>query len=142
MTAKIAKVERHAVFVPFVARVRREMERAGIHTWAEVEVVAVHIDNGVIGHGETIQNYTWGRVNLEERVLGQSPFSVMWDDSLGAGLQMALFDAAGKLAGVPVHRLLGPKVRDWCPISYWMHDTAPEKYAEEAKVAVSLGTPA
>jgi len=139
MTAKIAKVERHVVLVPFVARVRREMERAGIHTWAEIEVVAVHTDSGVIGYGETIQNYTWGRVNLEERVLGQSPFSTMWDDSLGAGLQMALFDAAGKLAGVPVHRLLGPKVRDWCPISYWMHDTAPEKYAEEAKVAVSLG---
>ncbi len=52
----------------------------------------------------------------------------MWDDGLGAGLQMALFDAAGKLAGVPVYRLLGPKVRDWCPISFWDHDMSPEMY--------------
>ena len=139
MAAKVTKVERLIALVPFVKRVRREMERAGIHTWSEIEVIKVHTDAGVVGYGETIQNYTWGRVNIEERVLGQTPFAAMWDDSLGAGLQMALFDAAGKLAGVPVYKLLGPKCRDWCPISYWMHDTSPEQYAEEARVAVGLG---
>ena len=63
----------------------------------------------------------------------------MWDDSLGAGLQMALFDAAGKLAGVPVYRLLGQKVRSWCPVSFWDHDMGPGAYEEEARVAVELG---
>jgi L-alanine-DL-glutamate epimerase-like enolase superfamily enzyme len=138
-TAKITDVERILLVVPFVERVRREMERARIHRWAEVEVIRVETDTGVVGYGETIQNYTWGQVNLAERVLGRSPFELMWEDSLGAGLQMALFDAAGKLAGVPVYRLLGQKVRDWCPISFWDHDMAPEKYEIEAKKAVSLG---
>ena len=50
----------------------------------------------------------------------------MWDDSLGAGLQMALFDAAGKAAGVPCYRLLGQKVREWCPISWWWIDMSPD----------------
>jgi L-alanine-DL-glutamate epimerase-like enolase superfamily enzyme len=137
--AKITDVERILLVVPFVERVRREMERARIHRWAEVEVIRVETDAGVVGYGETIQNYTWGQVNLAERVLGRSPFELMWDDSLGAGLQMALFDAAGKLAGVPVYRLLGNKVRDWAPISFWDHDMSPEKYEQEAKKAVELG---
>jgi len=137
--AKITEVERILLVVPFVDRVRREMERARIHRWSEVEVIRVHTDAGVVGYGETIQNYTWGRVDLAERVIGRSPFTLMWDDSLGAGLQMALFDAAGKLAGVPVYQLLGKQVRQWCPISFWDHDMAPEKYEIEAKKAVELG---
>ena len=87
------------------------MERANVHRWSESEIIRLTLDDGTVAYGETIQNYTWGRVEDTDRVIGQSPFDLMWDDSLGAGLQMALFDAAGKLAGVPVHRLLGPKVR-------------------------------
>ena len=105
MTAKVTKVERFTLHVPFVERVRREMERAGIHRWSELEITRVHVDGGIVGGGETVQNYTWGRVRDEERAVGRTPFETMWDDSLGAGLQMALFDAAGKLAGVPVYRL-------------------------------------
>ncbi len=138
-SAKVTEVERILLWVPFVDRVRREMERAWVHRWSEVEIIRVVTDAGIVGYGETLQNYTWGRVNLAERVIGRSPFSLMWDDSLGAGLQMALWDAAGKLAGVPVHQLLGRQVREWCPISFWDHDMSPEKYEIEAKVAVELG---
>lgn len=138
-TAKITDVERILLWVPFVDRVRTEMERAGIHAWSEVEVIRVTTDAGVVGYGETIQNYTWGRVPDTDRVIGRSPFELMWDDSLGAGLQMALFDAAGKLAGVPVHQLLGRQCRQWCPMSFWDHDMSPQKYEVEAKKAVELG---
>lgn len=139
MTARVTRVERFTLVVPFVDRIRLEMERAGVHTWSELEITRVHTDAGVVGYGETIQNYTWGRIHDEERVVGQSPLATMWDDSLGAGLQMALFDAAGKLAGVPLYRLLGRKCRDWCPLSFWDHDMSPAKYETEARVAVSLG---
>lgn len=137
--AKITNVERILLVVPMVERVRREMERANIHRWSETEVIRVTTDDGTVGYGETIQNYTWGRVPDDEWMKGRSPFELMWDDSLGAGLQMALFDAAGKLAGVPVYQLLGRKVRDWCPVSFWDHDMGPEAYEREAKVAVELG---
>ncbi|MFT5087841.1 MAG: L-alanine-DL-glutamate epimerase-like enolase superfamily enzyme [Candidatus Latescibacterota bacterium] len=139
MTAKVTHVERFTLQVPFVDRVRTEMERAGIHTWSELEITRVETDAGIVGWGETIQNYTWGKVGDHERIIGRTPFETMWDDSLGAGLQMALFDAAGKLAGVPVYRLLGTKCRDWCPISFWDHDMSPEKYEIEARTAVELG---
>ncbi|MYK42459.1 MAG: enolase, partial [Gemmatimonadetes bacterium] len=57
MTAKIIHVERFTLQVPFVERVRRDMERAGIHTWSELEITRVETDAGVVGWGETIQNY-------------------------------------------------------------------------------------
>ncbi len=138
-SAKIVEVERILLVIPFHQRIQRDMERARIHKWSEVEVIRVTLDNGVVGYGETIQNYTWGRVEDTDHVIGRSPFECMWDDSLGAGLQMALFDAAGKLAGVPVHHLLGPQAREWCPISFWDHDMSAELYEAEARIAVDLG---
>ena len=138
-TAKITDVERILLVVPMIDRVRREMERANIHRWSESEIIRLTLDDGTVAYGETIQNYTWGRVPDTDRVIGRSPFDCMWDDSLGAGLQMALFDAAGKIAGVPVYRLLGRKVRDWCPVSFWDHDMGPAAYEQEARTAVELG---
>ena len=139
MNAKIVSVKRSLHWVPMVERIRLEMERAGNYTWSEIEVVRVVSDSGAIGWGETIQNYTWARSDIDERVIGRSPFELYWDDSLGAGLQMAVLDLAGKEAGVPAHRLLGMQVRTHCPVSFWDHDMSPELYAEEAREAVRLG---
>ena len=140
--ARVTAVERTRLWVPFVERISRDMERAGIHTWSEVELLEVRTDAGVSGWGETIENYTWGRAAADERVIGRAPQELIWDDSLGAGLQMALLDAAGKLAQVPVHALLGQQVRSACPLSFWDHDMAPERYAAEAREAVRWDTPA
>ncbi|HCQ00052.1 MAG TPA: enolase, partial [Candidatus Latescibacteria bacterium] len=73
MPDRVTNIERFTLVVPFVERVRREMERAGIHTWSELEITRVETDAGVVGWGETIQNYTWGRVQAQERVIGKPP---------------------------------------------------------------------
>jgi L-alanine-DL-glutamate epimerase-like enolase superfamily enzyme len=52
---------------------------------------------------------------------------------------MAIYDVAGKAEGIPAHRLIGEKVRDVCPISWWAIDMPPEDWAAEAKTAVELG---
>ena len=65
--------------------------------------------------------------------MGQNALDVMWDDSLGAGIQMALFDAVGRTAGVPVHALLGHKIHDTTPLSWWNIDTSAEDLAGDAR---------
>src|SRR5205823_5854171 len=74
-----------------------------------------------------------------QKAMGRSPFELLWEDSLGAGLQMAVWDAAGKAAEVPCYRLIGPKARDECPISWWAIDMPPADWAAEAVDAVADG---
>lgn len=126
--------------VPFHERCADAMQVYG-PDWSIVELIEVETGGGVVGVGETIQGYTWGR-SLEPqfaRARGRNIFDLLWDDSLGAGLQMALFDAAGKHLDVPCHRLMGPQFRDACPVSWWAQSMAAEAWAEEARTAEAHG---
>lgn len=138
---KVTKVERITVDVPFRPLPAKNMARDSSGDWTLVEVCKVTTNAGLVGWGETIVNYTWARVSEDaiQKVLGQNPFEFLWDDSLGAGLQMALWDLAGKALGVPCFRLLGTKIRDWCPIAWWCIDMPPEDWASEAKEAIAKG---
>ena len=137
---KITDIERILLDVPFHPVPQRNMDRTN-NGWHIVEICRLTTDNGLVGIGETLPHYTWCGVTDEgvDRAKGQNPFELMWDDTLGAGLQMALFDVAAKAAEVPVHRLLGQKHRNWCPISWWGIDMPPEDYAAEAESAVEQG---
>lgn len=57
------------------------------------------------------------------------------------GIEIALWDIAGKAAGMPVHRLLGGKVRDRVKVYRWAggNNNSPEAAAEEAARVVSEG---
>lgn len=140
MRLKITAVERFLVDIPLAAVAERNMARTQPE-WSISEICKVTTDAGLVGIGETLVNYSWACVSeaTVERVLGGNPFELMWDDALGAGLQIALLDVAGKAAGVPVYRLLGNKVRDWCPVAWWSIDMPPEDMAAEARRAVELG---
>jgi galactonate dehydratase len=107
---KIASVELTSLNVPFTPHTDQHLKYWLPH-WHVVQVCKITLDNGVVGWGETIPNYTWARVpeNIAERIVGRSPGDLLWEDSLGAGVQMALFDAVGKALGTPVYRLLGAK---------------------------------
>lgn len=139
---RITGVERIVADVPFTPRCQ-EWNAREIYQWRIVEVIRVTTDApGLVGYGETILHYTWSRVpdSAIERVLGHNPAEFLGDDTLGAGLQMALYDLVGKLLDVPAHRLFNlPQVRAWCPISWWNIDMPPEALAEEAKEAVARG---
>ncbi|HJP32897.1 MAG TPA: enolase C-terminal domain-like protein [Candidatus Latescibacteria bacterium] len=137
---KVVNVERIVVDVPFTER-QQQITAREVYNWAVLEICKVTSDTGHVGWGETVLHYTWGKVSDEsvERVMGKSPAEVMHDDGLGSGLQMALFDLVGKILEVPVHKLLGQKVRDWTPISWWSIDASPEDWAAEAQDAVAAG---
>lgn len=137
---KVKQIDLTHLDVPFTPHSDKHLKYWLPH-WRISQICKLTLDNGIVGWGETIPNYTWSRVpeKIEERILERHAAELMWDDSLGAGVQMALFDAVARSQGVPVYRLLGDKVRDWCPISWWNMDMPPKDWAEECRQAVRAG---
>lgn len=138
--AKIASIERIWVNVPYKEVPARNMVRELPH-WTLFELCKLTLDNGVVGVGETMQYYTWGTVSqaAETRAKGANPAEIMWDDALGAGLQMACFDAVGKSLGAPIWSLLGKKVRDRAHIGWWAIDMPVEDWILECQQAIAAG---
>ena len=138
---RIKEIERITLRVPFTPRVQK-WNALLVWQWQIVEVIRVTTEDGAVGYGETLPHYTWGTVSDEAiaRAQGRNPIELLGDDSLGAGLQMALYDVVGKALEVPVHRLFNlPKVRDWCPIAWWNTKMGPQDLASEAQDAVEQG---
>jgi L-alanine-DL-glutamate epimerase-like enolase superfamily enzyme len=139
---KITDVERITLHVPFTPRCQFWCAREQ-YQWDISEVVHLTTDvPDLVGYGETMPYYTWGRVSdaAVERVKGHNPADFLGDDTLGAGLQMAIYDLVGKALDVPVYRLFNlPRVREACPISWWNVDMSPEDFAAEAQEALARG---
>ena len=136
----VEKIERTTLRVPYRDVVARSMDRELPH-WRYSEVCEVRLASGAVGFGETMLYYTWGVTGDEhvKRAMGKNAAELMWDDSLGAGLQIALFDAVGRTAGVPVHRLLGRQVHAKTPLSWWNIEMPPEDMAAECREALKQG---
>jgi len=112
-----------------------------IPEWQYFEIVEVELGDGSIGHGETMLYYTWARTagTTIDEVIGQDAFDVLWDDSIGAGLQMALFDAIGRALNIPAYQLLGEQIRDRVPVSWWAIDMPAEDWVKECTRAMKQG---
>jgi muconate cycloisomerase len=129
----------------------------GVIEAAEVILVSVHTDEGITGYGESVSSASAAAVQsfLHEAgalCIGRSPFEITallrkayqhlfaargncsaprFGALVLAGLDMALWDVAGKATGRAVHELLGGAVRD--RIQYFgfpQGDTADEVAAE------------
>lgn len=71
------------------------------------------------------------RVEMSRRIQG-NPFA-------RAAVEMALWDLNGRALGVPVHRLLGGRVRDRVPLSWSLAVASPEDELREAVEMTSRG---
>jgi galactonate dehydratase len=125
--------------------------------------VRVYTDEGLIGNGECIhggEGCPHMVHALKRYILGENPLDVdmlfekmrracLFDGGMAGatvtamtGIEIALWDLAGKALGVPVYRLLGGKFRDrvrlYCD-SHAGRDFSPEAYAERARTVVSRG---
>lgn len=136
----VVNVDRVTLKVPFRPVPARAMAREIPH-WQYTELCFVKLASGVTGLGETLLFYTWGVPSeaAVRRVLGKNAAEYLWDRSLGAGLQMALFDAVARTLEVPVHRLLGRQVHRETPLSWWNIDMPPEDMVAECKEAYRSG---
>ncbi len=116
-------------------------------------LVKVHTDAGVYGVGEA---YSCGPEkatvevirDFESWLIGEDPRDVTrighWlyvssrfppgavVSAAISGIEQALWDIAGKDAGLPVYKLLGGKVRDRVRVYRWAHGDTPEAIAEHA----------
>jgi gluconate/galactonate dehydratase len=140
-------------------------------------LVAVHTDAGVTGIGEAYRGDAVTDIikYIEGFLIGENPLDVerlfrrMVQETSGhggttgkvvtaaSGIEIALWDVAGKLLGVPVYQLLGGKYRDdvriYCDChageefeldhGYVSHHEGevyqPESYATEAKHVANMG---
>ena len=136
----VRRIDRVTVKVPFRATPARNMARELPH-WEYSEICTVHLASGHRGHGETLLYYTPAAVPDEAvaKATGQNAARLMWDDSLGTGLQMALFDGVARACDVPIHRLLGSQVYQETPLSWWNIDTTVEDMASECREAHRQG---
>jgi L-alanine-DL-glutamate epimerase-like enolase superfamily enzyme len=121
--------------MPFYAkRVVQAMQRAQTHD-ERVAVFRIETDNGIVGWGDSQGHYA-----DVSALKGKNPWALVNDDGIGnLGARMALLDVCGKDAGVPVHALIGAKVRDRCPVSWWDIDMPPADWAAEARESVKRG---
>ncbi len=140
MNLSIKHIERIWLDVPFREVPARNMIRELPH-WTLSELCHVTLENGVTGIGETMPYYTWGEVTDEsvKRAMGKVATEIMWDDALGAGLQMALFDAVAKSNEIPIHHLLGEQVRQDAPVSWWSIEMCLEDWLLECREALAQG---
>ena len=94
---KIVRAETVTLHIPFYTdRVTRAMQRARTHS-ERILLHRLETDNGIIGYGE--YPFDGDATSL----VGKNPYAIMNDDSIGFGPQVAVLDAIGKDAGVPVH---------------------------------------
>ena len=130
---KITHATRTALNIPFYAtRVIAAMHRAQSFD-ERVYFYRVETDNGLVGFGDGEESCP------VEGLIGRNPYAIMLDDRIGFGPQVAVLDVVGKDAGVPAHALLGTKLRDSCPISWWDIDMPPADWVAEAKESIRRG---
>ena len=112
-----------------------EAASLGGPTWSEesTESVAATIERYIapwlIGRDPTQIEAL--RLEMARRVQG-NPFA-------RAAVEMALWDLAGRALGVPVHRLVGGRVRDRVELSWSLAVADPQEEMAEAREKTSLG---
>src|SRR5437868_1237009 len=117
-------------------------------------VIRIVTDEGIDGYGEIESTKPYVVPNVlffKEPLLGEDPTNVErvmlkirqrgafkpWGSAISA-IEMALWDIAGKAAGVPVYKLLGGNVRDRVRIyngglRFPIENYTPEEYAESTR---------
>ena len=125
---RIKDIRRTTVALPYRPVPARNMVRELPH-WVYSEICEVELANGTVGFGETMLYYTWGATSDEDVNFanGKNAATIMWNDELGAGLQMACFDAVARAMDVPIHALLGKQAHTRTPVAWWDIDLPPEE---------------
>jgi muconate cycloisomerase len=133
----------------------------GAHTDSPFLIVLVHTDEGITGLGEVSCTPLWSGEDqvtaahfihtlLTPLLVGENPLdrtrltgrmraALANNPFTRAGIELALWDIAGKAAGMPLYLLLGGAVRDEVRTKYSVSGLEPPKAAAIAAWAVEQG---
>jgi galactonate dehydratase len=104
-----------------------------------VEAACAHVAGLIAGEDPSRIDYTWTRLYRDMNWLGQAGPLM----SAISAVDIALWDIAGKRAGMPVYELLGGAYRKRIELyaNYWFirGDGSPESYREQARAMADLG---
>ena len=131
---KITSIECLHLRVPYEDRIRTRFHHFAMTE--EVTVYRFHTDGGLVGLGESV-GAPFDETLLEPYV-GTDPV----DHLMGSGrfnLDMACYDLVGKQLDQPAWKLMGPQVRPWVSMGWWMPCMAPEDAAAEVQQAAARG---
>ena len=157
---KITQIETIPVNVP-ISPERAIRGGRGGHTESPFLLVRIHTDEDIEGLGEVSCTPIWsgedqataahfinrilaplliGRDPTEiERLMAAVNAAVANNPFTKAGIEMALWDILGKVAGLPLYRLLGGPVRDRVKTKFSVSGLAPDQAAAIAAWAVDQG---
>lgn len=157
---KITKIETIPVSVPINPK-RAIRSGRGYHTTSLFLMVKVYTNEGIVGLGEVSCTAIWSGedqvtaariidsylapilvgedptqierlTNLMRKAVANNPFT-------RSAIEMALWDILGKVANLPVYRLLGGAVREYVTTKYSVSGLPPAQAAEIAAWAVEQG---
>lgn len=159
---KITKITTRPLWIPY----KRPFHWAhGTVEAAEVILVEVETDEGLVGYGETMSSISANAVEkflseVANLCIGESPFDInrlldiayrhifaargtcsspRFGALVLAGLDMALWDVVGKAAGRAIHELLGGAVRGHIQYFGFPQGGAADEVAKDAAKWVSRG---
>lgn len=157
---KIIAVETIPVLIPVVPKLAIRAS-GGYHTASPFLIVKVHTDEGITGLGEVSCTPIWSGEDhftaarfidalLAPALVGQDPTEIQrltlrmhralaGNPFTKSGIEMALWDILGKVAGLPVYKLLGGSVRDSVPTKFSISGLEPPRAAEIARWAFDQG---
>ncbi len=157
------------MIAPVCAVVKTDAERGGYVKIRGIEVflvpprwcfVRMETESGLVGWGEPVVEGRAATVaacvrEMAQVLIGKSAgeiedaFQMLYRGgfyrggpvltSAISGLEQAMWDILGKFHGVPVHELLGGKVRDRIEVYRWIGGDHPRDVAAQAREAVAQG---
>lgn len=158
---KITHIETIPVTVPIDRRVGQVQDAKGFRFQSRLLMIFIHTDCGLEGVGEVTASPDWsGETNLgaknlidthlAPRLLGEDPRRIRHcmdrmaktfaNPFAKAGIEMALFDIAGKSLNAPVYQLLGGAVRlGQLPLRFPVMPVGPEESADASRRMVQEG---
>jgi muconate cycloisomerase len=157
---KITKIETIPVQVPIHPR-RAVKGALGAHTTSPFLLLRILTDDDITGLGEVSCTPIWSGEDqvtaghfvsnfIAPMLVGEDPTQiehltvklrrlVAANPFTKAGVEMALWDILGKVAGLPLYRLWGGPVREFVPTKFSVSGLEPNLAAELAAWAVSQG---